>query len=72
MDFITYLPKNFKQHDSIMVIVYMLSKDSHFIPIKYTYKSVKIAYIFMKDIFRLHGVPKVIVADRDTKFTGNF
>ena len=26
----------------------------------------------MKEIFRLHGVPKVIVSDRDAKFTGNF
>ena len=26
----------------------------------------------MKEICRLHGVPKVIVSDRDTKITGNF
>ena len=26
----------------------------------------------MKEIFRLHGIPKVIVSDRDAKFTGNF
>ena len=26
----------------------------------------------MKQIFKLHGVPKLIVSDRDTKFTGNF
>ena len=26
----------------------------------------------MKEIFRLHGVPKVIVSDRDAKFTDNF
>ena len=25
----------------------------------------------MKAIFRLHGVPKVIISDRDAKFTGN-
>ena len=72
MDFITCLPKNFRQHDSIMVVVDKLSKAAHFIHVKYTYKVVNIAYIFMKDIFRLHGVPKVIVSDRDAKFTGNF
>ena len=26
----------------------------------------------MKEIFRLHGMPKEIVSDRDTKFTSNF
>jgi hypothetical protein len=26
----------------------------------------------MKEIFRLHGMPKEIVFDRDTKFTSNF
>ena len=55
-----------------MVIVNKLSKVSHFIPIKYTYKDVNIADIFMKEIFKLHGVLKVIVSYRDTKFTGIF
>ena len=26
----------------------------------------------MKEIFRLHGISKVITSDRDPKFTGNF
>ena len=38
MDFITGLPKNFRLHDSIMVIVDKLSKETHFIPVKYNYK----------------------------------
>ena len=72
MDFITGLPKNFRLHDSIMVIVDKLSKTTHFIPAKSTYKVVNIADIFMKEIFRLHGIPKVIISCRDVKFTGNF
>ena len=55
-----------------MVVVDKLSKETHFIHVKTTYKDANIACIFMKEIFRLHGVPKVIISDRDPKFTGNF
>ena len=72
LDFITGLPRNQSQNDSIMVVVDKLSKAAHFIPIKTTYKAANIADIFLKQIFRLHGVPKVIISDRDPKFTGNF
>ena len=72
MDFITRFPMTARQHDSIMVVVEKLTKTSHFIPAKSTYKSDAIAKIFMKEIFRLHGLPKAIIFDRDTKFTSNF
>ena len=55
-----------------MVIVDKLSKLNHFIPVKYNYNDVNITHIFLKDIFRLHGVPKVIISDRDAKFIENF
>ena len=72
IDFITRLPKSKKQNDSIMVVVDKLSKATHFIPVKSTYKAINIANIFMKEVFRLDGIPKVIISDRDVKFTGNF
>jgi hypothetical protein len=34
IDFITKFPKTTSQHDSIMVVVEKLTKDSHFVPIK--------------------------------------
>jgi hypothetical protein len=55
-----------------MVVVEKLSNSSHFIPIKSTCKAIDIFNIFMKEIFILHGMPKEIVYDRDTKFTSNF
>ena len=72
MDFITGLPKTNKQHDSIMVVVDKLSKDAHFIHVKSTVKAINIANIFMKEIFRLHGIPKVVISYKDVKFTSNF
>ena len=67
MDFITRLPKSTKQNDAIM-----MRKVAHFIPVKSTCKVTDISNIFMKEIFRLHGMPKEIILDRDTKFTSNF
>ena len=55
-----------------MVVVDKLSKASHFIPVKTMYKAINIADIFLKKIFQLHGIPKVIISDRDPKVTGNF
>ena len=55
-----------------MVVVEKICKATHFIPLKTTYKAVNIADIFLKQIFRLHEIPKVIISGRDPKFTGNF
>ena len=72
LDFVTRLPKNQNLNDSIMGVVDKLSKATHFILVKTTYKAANIDDIFLKQIFRLHGIPKVIISDRDPKFTGNF
>ena len=72
MDFITGLPKIKKQNDSIFVVIEKMSKETHFIPVKSTYKAVNIVDIFLKEISRFHGVPKAIISDRDVKFTGKF
>ena len=55
-----------------MVLLDKLSKSAHFIPMKSTYKVFNVAEIFLKEIFRLHGVPKMVISDRDVKFTSNF
>ena len=72
MDFITGLPKRKKKNDSTFIVIDKLSKAAHFIPVKSNYKDVNIGDIFLKEIFRLHGIPKVIISDRDVKFTRNF
>ena len=72
MDFIMDLPKRRKKNDSIFLVIDKLSKEAHFIPVKLTYKEVHIADIFLKEIFRLHRIPKEIILDRDTNFTRKF
>jgi hypothetical protein len=72
LDFLTGLPKTQKQNDSIMVVIDKLNKSEHFIPIKSTFKDINIVEILMKEIFRLHGIPKMVISDRDVKFTSTF
>jgi transposase InsO family protein len=54
-----------------MVVVEKLTKAAHFVPVKTTNTTDNIAEIFMKEIDRLHGIPRKIVSDRDTNFTSN-
>ena len=53
-----------RQHDSIMVVVDKLTEETYFILVKSTHKTGDIAKIFMKEIFKLHGLSKAIVFDK--------
>jgi hypothetical protein len=50
MDFIVGLPKTQSSYDSIWVIVDHLSKVAHFILVKTTYKSLKLAELYIARI----------------------
>ncbi|WVZ57597.1 hypothetical protein U9M48_007961, partial [Paspalum notatum var. saurae] len=58
--------------DSIWVIVDLLSKVAHFIPVKERYTGQDLPKLFMSRITCLHGVPKRFLSDRGTQFTSKF
>src|SRR5215212_10026170 len=72
MDFITQLLLTRGKYDTIVIFINMLSKMVHFIPTTTTATAPATARIFFDSIFQLHGLPKVIVSDWDSKFTSQF
>jgi len=71
MDFIVGLPKS-NGYTKIWVIVDRFSKKAHFIPLRTQEHIKELALTFVKEIWRLHGLPESIVSDRDTRFTSKF
>lgn len=72
MDFVSGLPRMRHNYGVIWVIVDQLTKSSYFIPINMKYKLEKLIELYIKEVFKLHGVPLSIVFDRGPHFTSRF
>ncbi|GJS53456.1 putative reverse transcriptase domain-containing protein [Tanacetum coccineum] len=72
MDFVTKLPKSSQGYDTIWVIVDRLTKPVIFTPMRETDSMEKLTRMYLKEVVTRHGIPVLIICDRDPRFTSNF
>ena len=70
-DFIVALPKS-EGFDAIAVWVCRTTKMAHFIPCNIELSAHDHAKLFIKNVFRLHGLPVQIISDRGPQFISKF
>ena len=75
MDFLVNLPSSAlrdQKFNSSIVVEDSLSKITRLIPTTVTVKAEGVAKLYFDNIYKLHGLPRGIVSNRDTKVTGAF
>ena len=75
MDFVGPLPESKNRHgtfDMICVIIDLLTGMTHLVPCRQNYRARQIAELVFENVYKLHGLPKYIVSDRDSWFTSIF
>jgi len=70
MDFITDLPLS-EGSDAVLIVIDRLTKMAHFIPSTKDMNARLFQETFMREIFRLHGLPRDIITDRGSIFTSD-
>ena len=71
VDFITELLES-NGKDPIMVVVNSVTKCSHFVSTVTTLLSVRMAQLYIRHIWKHHGLPKRVVSDRGPQFVVEF
>ena len=71
MDFVGPFPES-DGHDYLWVVICRLTSMVHLVPIHTTTTASELAWLYIREIVRLHGLTESIVSDRDSKFTSKF
>ena len=71
-DFIVKLPETERKNNSICVFVDKLTKMVHFVACREEISGRAFAELYIDQIWRLHGLSKEFITDRDTRFTSAF
>lgn len=68
LDFIEGLPPS-DRFNAILVVIDKFTKYARFIPVHHPFTATQIARLYLDQVYRLHGLPKAMVSDRDRVFT---
>jgi hypothetical protein len=71
-NFIVKLPKTSRGNDSILVFVDKLTKMVHFVACKEKTSARELAQLYIDHVFRLHGLSREFITDRDPRFRSAF
>ncbi|CAI5709835.1 unnamed protein product [Peronospora effusa] len=72
MDFVFGFPKDAHGNNGTLVFVDRFSKMVHLVAVPESITAEGCARVFIDTIFRLHGLPRELVSDRDPRFTAEF
>src|ERR1700761_7771076 len=75
IDFVGPLPESSNRHgtfDMICVVIDHLTSMVHLMPTKQMYRAADMAEVIFEGVYKLHGLPEIIVSDRDSLFTSIF
>lgn len=70
-DFVTNLPES-EVYTVILVVVDAYTNMSHFVPCPQVPMAPQLAHLFSDNIFRLHGLPHMLISNHGSQFTSRF
>ena len=71
VDFIVELPES-GGYDAVMVIVDSASKRAHFCETTTTVTAASAANLYLRNVWKLHGLPRKVISDRGPQFVALF
>jgi hypothetical protein len=71
VDFIVKLPES-HGYDTIINVVDSITKHAHFIPMHTTITAEGTTHLYLREVWKHHGTPQVVLLDRGSQFTAGF
>ena len=71
LDFVVGLPVQ-DGYDTICTVVDKATKMCHFLPCSESISAKQVAKLYWAGVGKLHGIPSVLISDRDVRFTSRF